>query len=191
MPVFLEKFAFPVLVGVFIGVIVLNPLKLDRQQQFSLGIAILALAYFAGHTVFETTNRPQKAGESSGQSSSGVPIPATPPSPQAQVRVFTSKTVRELLLQYEGSTILQADSLMKPYKGQWIEVKGSVLQLIPDASGVTVVAKSQPSDLINARFDKKWESALLRLKTGDVVTIRGKIGETQNGQQLYLLECDF
>jgi hypothetical protein len=125
------------------------------------------------------------------QPTQSVPVPLTLPSLKARKRVFTNRTARELFLLYEGRTILQADGLMEPYKGQWIEVRGLVLQLIPDVSGVTAVLKSQPSDTINARFDKKWELALRRLNTGDMVTIRGKISENQNGQQLYLLECEF
>jgi uncharacterized membrane protein len=54
VPVFLERFILPALATVLIGVILLNPLKFDWQQQISLAIAVVALAYFVGHTVHRT-----------------------------------------------------------------------------------------------------------------------------------------
>jgi hypothetical protein len=51
VPVFLERFILPALATVLIGVILLNPFKLDWQRQASLAIAVVALAYFVGRTV--------------------------------------------------------------------------------------------------------------------------------------------
>ncbi len=51
VPVFLERFILPALATVLIGVILLNPFKFDFQQQGALAIAVVALAYFVGHTV--------------------------------------------------------------------------------------------------------------------------------------------
>jgi pyrimidine deaminase RibD-like protein len=107
-------------------------------------------------------------------------------------RRFTNRTARELLALYEGQgrTALQADKLFAPYKGLWIEVSGELLQLLRDAHGFTVVSRSGPrGDLVNARCDKKWELELSRLNTGDTVKLCGRISDTQNGQQLYLLDC--
>ncbi len=59
MPVFLERFILPVLAAALIGIIILNPFKLDVHQQVSLGIAVVALAYFVGHTVYRS-NTPVK-----------------------------------------------------------------------------------------------------------------------------------
>lgn len=100
-----------------------------------------------------------------------------------------------MLSLYEGAgrTALQADKLIEPYKGQWITVRGNLLQVIPDAWGVTAVLKTDPIhvDLVNARFDKKWERELSRINAGDVIEIRGEIGPDQNGQQLYLSNCEY
>ncbi len=121
-----------------------------------------------------------------------APMP-TPPearrAPGATQRTFTTRTVRELMSLYEGRTMLQADALMEPYKGLWISVKAEAVQIIPDTAGATVVLQSG-QDLVNARFDNFWRKALGRVNSGDTIAIRGRIGEVQNGQQLYLVECD-
>jgi hypothetical protein len=53
MPVsiFVERFVLPVLAAIPIGVIVLNPLKLDLRQRVSLCVVVVSLAYFVGHTL--------------------------------------------------------------------------------------------------------------------------------------------
>jgi hypothetical protein len=59
VPVFLERFMLPALAAVLVAVILLNPFKLDWQQQGSLAIAVVAVAYFVGHTVHKTNRRVQ------------------------------------------------------------------------------------------------------------------------------------
>ncbi len=191
MPTFLEQFVLPVLAGLVIAVIVLNPFKFDLKQQVALGIVTIALAYFVGHTAYIAREKTDVVGKAALQAESIPSSPASSPSEPVQQRSFTNKTARELLQLYEGRTMIQADGLMEPFKGQWIRVSGTVLQLIPDSSGATAVLKSQPNDTINARFDKKWDMSLRRLSTGEEVTIQGKIADVQNGQQLYLLDCEF
>jgi hypothetical protein len=59
VPVFLERFVLPVLATALIGVIVLNPFRFDWQQQLSLAIAVVAFAYFVGHSVHKLNNPPK------------------------------------------------------------------------------------------------------------------------------------
>jgi hypothetical protein len=54
MPIFLERFVLPALAAIMIGVLLINPLKLDRSQQISLGICVLAFAFFVGHTLHKS-----------------------------------------------------------------------------------------------------------------------------------------
>lgn len=61
MPVFLEKFVLPVLAAFMLTVILLNPLKLDKPQRISLAIAVLAIAYFVGHTLERSKATPAKS----------------------------------------------------------------------------------------------------------------------------------
>ncbi len=51
MSVFLERFVLAVLATLMTGVVVFNTLKLDWQQRTALGVCLLAMAYFVGHTV--------------------------------------------------------------------------------------------------------------------------------------------
>lgn len=104
-------------------------------------------------------------------------------------RVFTTRSLRELMSLYEGRTMLQADALIEPYKGLWISITAKADQIIPDTSGATVVLRSG-QDLVNARFDNSWRKALGRVNTGETITVRGRLSGVQNGQQLYLIECE-
>jgi hypothetical protein len=51
VPIFLERFVLPALTTILIGVLVLNPFRLDLNQQISGAIAVVALAYFVGYSL--------------------------------------------------------------------------------------------------------------------------------------------
>jgi hypothetical protein len=53
VPVFLEKFVLPILAAAILTVIALNPFNLDSKQRISLLVAVVALAYFIGHTIYK------------------------------------------------------------------------------------------------------------------------------------------
>lgn len=59
MPIFLERFVLPILAA-FIGIIVINSIKLDLQQRMSLSICVICLAYFVSHTL--QRNKPSTIG---------------------------------------------------------------------------------------------------------------------------------
>jgi hypothetical protein len=56
--VWLERFVLTVLAATLMGVVVFNSMKLDAVQRWTLGIAILALSYFAAHTVHKQRSEP-------------------------------------------------------------------------------------------------------------------------------------
>jgi hypothetical protein len=60
VPLFLERFVLTVLAAVLIGVILLNPFKLDWRQRVSLAVAVVAFAYFVGHTVHKMNRAPSQ-----------------------------------------------------------------------------------------------------------------------------------
>lgn len=104
-------------------------------------------------------------------------------------RKFTNRTPRELLGFYEGRTALQADKLVEPYKGLWIEAGGQIGLVLTD--GDVAVTFREKTDNIECRFDKyKWSRDLSRYNPGDTIKVRGKVSSMQNGQQLYLSECE-
>jgi hypothetical protein len=51
MTKFVELFLIPLLVTIFGGIILLNPLKWGLQARIVLAVAILGFAYFLGHAV--------------------------------------------------------------------------------------------------------------------------------------------
>jgi|GEM_PF-6229722 len=110
---------------------------------------------------------------------------------ETEKRKFTNRTVHELLALYDCHTALQGDKLMEPHKGLWIEVEAKIGYLGPDNQGSVAVLRTLPEDhAVECRFSSKWNNELARFNTGDVVKACGKISSNQNGQQLYLLECE-
>ena len=53
--------------------------------------------------------------------------------------------------------------------------------------GVMVLCEGRPVD---ARFESGWTDALGRINSHDIITIQGRIADHQNGQQLYLVDCE-
>jgi hypothetical protein len=51
VPIWLEKFALAILATAFVGLVILNTLKLDATQRWSLGVAVLAMSVFVAQTL--------------------------------------------------------------------------------------------------------------------------------------------
>jgi hypothetical protein len=123
-----------------------------------------------------------------------APIPPPPvasPTPIAPLaREFANRTPRQLLALYEGKTPFHADKLIEPFKGLWIEAESRVLNILPDGPGRSIVVLRDDKDTIECRVGPQWSNVIARLDIGETLRVRGKISDSQNGQQLYLLECD-
>jgi hypothetical protein len=126
-----------------------------------------------------------------------IPPAASNPSPPGGLSVltplyreFTNRTPRQLLAFYEGRTPFQADKLIEPFKGLWIEAESKVLNILPDGSDRSIVVLRNDKDTIECRFGPYWSNAVARLDAGDTLRVWGKISPNQNGSQLYLLECE-
>jgi hypothetical protein len=104
---------------------------------------------------------------------------------------FTTRTPKELLAFYRNVTPLQADSLIAPFKGLWIEVEGKVETVVDAGDGGAQVTLT---DIDGARcactFRRQWRGALSRLSKNDKIHASGKISDGQNGGTLYLTDCD-
>lgn len=50
MPIFIDKFLFPVLAGAFLLLVLVNPMKFDTIQRSVGGVIVLLIAYFAHYT---------------------------------------------------------------------------------------------------------------------------------------------
>jgi dsDNA-binding SOS-regulon protein len=57
VPVWLERYVLPICVTLVVGLVILNPLKMDWQQRVSLFLAISAFAYFIGHSLHRTASQ--------------------------------------------------------------------------------------------------------------------------------------
>jgi hypothetical protein len=69
MDVWLERFVLTVLAAAFLSLVILNLMKLDYTQRITLGIAIVAISYFVGHTIYVARSAPVA------QSPGSAPIP--------------------------------------------------------------------------------------------------------------------
>ena len=120
--------------------------------------------------------------------------PNTGQPPNDADREFTTKPPLELLGFYRGRTALQADSLMKPFVGLWVNTEGTLIFLAGDGEGASAAAIRRLNDIgespIDCRFPAKWTVAMSRISIGDIIKFQGKISPSQNGSQLYLSPCE-
>jgi hypothetical protein len=108
-----------------------------------------------------------------------LPTQSAPPIPLPENKAFISKTAHELLALYEGRTMLQADQLIEPFKGKWIEAHGIILQLIPDGTGGTTAVLKNGEKLMSCRIGARWNSRLLAFSNGEELEVSGKIGPSE------------
>jgi len=87
--------------------------------------------------------------------------------------------------------MFQANQLIEPQKGKWIKVRGTISQIIPNGPpGASTIAQRDANRIINCNIGAEWSARVIKLNNGDVIQAIGKIQPFQNGQQLYLLDCD-
>jgi hypothetical protein len=111
--------------------------------------------------------------------------PAFPPRDQSK-RETSTQTIRQLKALYEGRTALQAEALIKPFKGLWIDAEGEIILINANPA---VLLKSG-DDMVECWFSKEWVNVLGRYSLHQNLKIRGKISDTQNGAQIYLTDCE-
>ncbi len=105
---------------------------------------------------------------------------------------FTKKTVRELRALYEGRTRLQADAFMADEKGKLIEAEGTVVNIDPGMAFLQISqdAHNGVPDFVECRFGLQWNQKLGTFPVGANMKIKGAIGPSQNGAQIYLQDCE-
>jgi hypothetical protein len=91
---------------------------------------------------------------------------------------------------YVGKTGLQADKLISPHKGRWLETSGTISMLHPDGKGAVCMLTRDSRRPVECRFSERWVDRLDQCSNGDTLQVVGKIAPHQNGAQLYLLECE-
>lgn len=107
-------------------------------------------------------------------------------------REFTKRTIRELRAFYEGRTRLQADAFMADEKGKLIEVEGTVVNV---DTGMAFLQVGQDIhngmvDQVECRFGPEWNAKLGTYRQNEHMKVRGVVGPTQNGAQIYLDGCE-
>lgn len=105
---------------------------------------------------------------------------------------YTQRTIRELRAIYEGRTRLQADAFIADEKGKLIEVSGNVVNVDNGMAFLQVgqTAHNGMVDYVECRFSPTWNTKLGTYRQNELMKIRGVIGPSQNGAQIYLQECE-
>lgn len=80
MPVWLERFALAILASAFLGIVILNSMKLDNIQRLGIGVAIFGLSIYVAQTL-HLHNLVQKTPKTIAQDRATAPtvLPALPP----------------------------------------------------------------------------------------------------------------
>jgi len=116
-------------------------------------------------------------------------------SEEKKLRVFTKRTPSDLISVYKSHTGIQAEILLRPNIGQWIEVKGLVFAVnrtgALDKISVFLLGAETNSDMqAVCWFSKDWNDKLISLQKHDLVAIRGKIKTIDSGISLVNCEMD-
>ena len=112
----------------------------------------------------------------------------TPKVAPTGAKEFTNKTVRQLRALYEGRTALQAEAFMGDEKGKSIDVSGSVVMVHSGMAFLNTLENA--SDSVECRFADSWNAKLSTFRKGETMKVRGVIGPSQNGSQIYLESCE-
>ncbi len=118
------------------------------------------------------------------------PIPPHITLKSAATDLEQSPTPREIRALYEGRTPLQAEQLVAPYKGRQMKTYGQVITILADGQGGSVAVLDKNGDTIECRFSPRWVGDLNKFSRGDMLKVSGIIADHQNGQQVYLINCE-
>jgi hypothetical protein len=126
------------------------------------------------------------------ESSVSVPAQVLPKAPKPSTPLLSRRTVRELRAFYEGRTRIQADAFMADEKGKLIEVEGTVVNVDTGMAFLQVGRDIHNGmvDQVECRFGPEWNAKLGTYRQNEHMKIRGVIGPTQNGAQIYLENCE-
>jgi hypothetical protein len=135
---FIERFLLAILAAVFVGLVVLNPLKFDWTQRVTLGGCIVLGAYFVAHTALRTKEPPK--------------VVEAPDSSDVAMRVRISALIGEAVKLQE-----QCQGVPNPYKTPW--------QAQPILAQAIFGWKSRVQEVLSMDLDPdsllKWQSAIL------------------------------
>jgi hypothetical protein len=119
----------------------------------------------------------------------GILLHAYIANPRKRRKTYTNRTVTELLGLFTGRTVTQGNKLLEPYVGLFMRVTGQAefVTTYGNKGGMLVMTENKPVD---TRFEYGWTDALGRINKNDTVTVQGRIADHQNGQQLFLVDCE-
>lgn len=180
----------------------LRPLATKRSKQMSFGLILIfggAIAVLIGALLVSLDRSPSStkvtgSGAIPATASAAAATPAAIPvavPPADKPRQFLDRTPRELFALYEGRTPFQADPIIQPYKGKWIRAEGRIINLLPDGMpGHSIAVLQDGNMVIECRLDERWTDKIVKLNKGEILSVLGQIGPSQNGSQLYLTNCE-
>src|SRR4029077_6811366 len=128
--------------------------------------------------------------KSSRQTSAEPPtiLPKTPPALPLQTlaprtdergeRIFIGPgvTVRDLTDLFRDRTSIQAQHLAGTYVGKWMKVSGNLGEvMVPGSTSVQVTFDNTRATDLYMYFGIAWKERLSILKTGDLITVVGKV----------------
>ena len=170
-------------------------LDASRQQPAPPSADQIAKATAALQKQLEAATRQRDAAASDAAASrrrtqqpEAQPHPLPVPSPAAGGgKVYTQRTIAELRELYEGRDASQSDAVVADDRGKWIETTGMRILGI-GGSGVLMLKKDNSN--VQCTFDDPWKAKLATLRVGDLIKVSGKLNQNQNGQLIYLEDCE-
>lgn len=148
---------------------------------FGTGVSLAGWRYFMPLAKKEIVTSTEKRNAAMHAPSPPIVIP--------RVKEFCRRSPSYLMAFYNGRTMLQATAMIQPYIGLWISVSGPIITIY-DGGGEVGAALRADGVTISCRFKKEWAARLARFNERETLEVGGFIGPSQNGQQLYLEDCE-
>ena len=99
-------------------------------------------------------------------------------------------TPAELSKFYEGHMKFQAEQLLRPYEGQWIEVSGGVRDISSHGDQFALTLEDHRDPYLVLIFDRTaWEERLTVLQRGQLIFVHGRV-EKVEPYSVMLTDCE-
>jgi hypothetical protein len=187
IPIFLERIILPALATLLIMVAVSNQFSRSVQDRIKGSVLVLALSYAVSWTLHQY-NRKKVLISSTGNGHKTATLlrpepisPATVPATGSDGRIIFTIRPEQLIKMCDGLITVEADRMMAPYVGKWINVAGSVndVTAFGEFSRLSLdVPVGSLGDSIRANMMFNWKAQgdrMSLLRKGDQISASGKI----------------
>jgi hypothetical protein len=116
---------------------------------------------------------------------------ATPPIVLSDKRILITISPLELFKFFDGHTSIEADRLLQPYFGKWMQISGEVNSVVHVVENITQVSfYLDKGRIISMSFAEPWFDTVSMLRKGAKVTVLGQLKRVEEAGIVALGNCE-